>query len=297
MKKLNPMSLNIIRKEVLGINARNLDFVYALNDRKLFKNVNDKLITKTIMKKSGIPFPETIIVFRNHRELKSLEEQLVNLDNFVIKPSSGSGGKGILPIRKKGNTLKNTKGSTVSFDAIEEHISDIISGRFSLERNGDAAMFEELIEADETLASISYKGLPDIRIILMKRVPVMGMLRVPTSSSGGKANLHQGAIGAGIDLKTGRLIAAIHKRKYIGIHPDTGNSFEGIQIPNWREIIKLSIMAATAVKLGYVGVDIVIDKDKGPLVLEVNARPGLDIQLACKTGLKSILYKKRSSYE
>jgi glutathione synthase/RimK-type ligase-like ATP-grasp enzyme len=37
--------------------------------------------------------------------------------------------------------------------------------------------------------------------------------------------------------------------------------------------------------LGYLGVDLMIDEDKGPLMLEVNARPGLAIQLANGIGL------------
>ena len=37
--------------------------------------------------------------------------------------------------------------------------------------------------------------------------------------------------------------------------------------------------------LGYLGVDIVLDKHKGPLLLELNARPGLAIQVANNAGL------------
>ena len=37
--------------------------------------------------------------------------------------------------------------------------------------------------------------------------------------------------------------------------------------------------------LGYQGVDIVLDKDMGPLILELNARPGLNIQIANRAGL------------
>jgi len=37
--------------------------------------------------------------------------------------------------------------------------------------------------------------------------------------------------------------------------------------------------------LGYLGVDLVIDRDHGPLLLELNARPGLAIQLANHSGL------------
>jgi len=37
--------------------------------------------------------------------------------------------------------------------------------------------------------------------------------------------------------------------------------------------------------LGYQGVDLVLDKNKGPLILELNARPGLNIQVANRAGL------------
>ena len=38
-------------------------------------------------------------------------------------------------------------------------------------------------------------------------------------------------------------------------------------------------------KLGYIGVDFVVDPILGPLILELNARPGLNIQLANREGL------------
>ncbi|HBZ98517.1 MAG TPA: alpha-L-glutamate ligase-like protein, partial [Pseudomonas sp.] len=40
--------------------------------------------------------------------------------------------------------------------------------------------------------------VPDIRIIVLMGYPIMAMLRLPTRQSGGKANLHQGAIGVGV---------------------------------------------------------------------------------------------------
>ena len=39
--------------------------------------------------------------------------------------------------------------------------------------------------------------------------------------------------------------------------------------------------------LGYLRVDMVIDNDRGPLILEMNARPGLSIQIANCTGLSN----------
>jgi hypothetical protein len=37
--------------------------------------------------------------------------------------------------------------------------------------------------------------------------------------------------------------------------------------------------------LGYPGVDLVIDEELGPLVMEVNARPGLQVQNITGIGL------------
>jgi hypothetical protein len=37
--------------------------------------------------------------------------------------------------------------------------------------------------------------------------------------------------------------------------------------------------------LGYMGTDMVLDKEEGPMVLELNARPGLAIQIANGAGL------------
>jgi glutathione synthase/RimK-type ligase-like ATP-grasp enzyme len=47
------------------------------------------------------------------------------------------------------------------------------------------------------------------------------------------------------------------------------------------------------VELGYLGVDIVLTPDKGPILLELNARPGLGIQIANLAGLVPRLEKIR----
>lgn len=38
-------------------------------------------------------------------------------------------------------------------------------------------------------------------------------------------------------------------------------------------------------EFGYLGVDIVLDQEKGRLLLEINARPGISIQIANQAGL------------
>jgi alpha-L-glutamate ligase-like protein len=112
------------------------------------------------------------------------------------------------------------------------------------------------------------------------------MLRLPTRASAGRANLHQGGIGAGVDLGTGRTHHAVLHNRFVEAHPDTGASVIGRQTPCWREVLAMSRQVAAVVGLGYIGVDIVIDAKRGPMLLEANARPGLAIQIANARGLR-----------
>ena len=138
---------------------------------------------------------------------------------------------------------------------------------------------------DQIFKSISYEGVPDIRIIVLMGYPVMAMLRLPTRQSGGKANLHQGAIGVGVDLATGVTLRGTWLNNKISKHPDTTNAVDGVQLPNWDGFMKLAAGCYELCGLGYIGVDMVLDQDKGPLILELNARPGLNIQIANDCGL------------
>jgi alpha-L-glutamate ligase-like protein len=141
------------------------------------------------------------------------------------------------------------------------------------------------VKFDPLFAEVSYQGVPDIRVIVYRGYPVMSMVRLPTRTSDGKANLHQGAVGAGIDLSTGRTLRGVLGNDVVDEHPDTGALISGLYIPKWDFILQSSARCSEVTGLGYVGVDMVIDKDLGPLILEMNARPGLNIQIANGCGL------------
>jgi len=281
------------RNSVLGVNARNLDFVYRLNPRRNFPNVDDKLKTKSLLKAHSIPVPDTLAVFEGHRDLRNLEAFIPPEGGFALKPARGAGGRGILIVRhgEKGQLSTTTSKGEVplSIEDLREHIELILSGVFSLEAPGDRAFLEELLEAEAALSALAYKGLPDLRVIVCKRKPVMAMLRVPIKASRGKANLHQGGLGIGVDLATGQTTGGVLGERLLERHPDTGQLLRGIRIPEWGRILELSTRAACSTGLEYVGVDLTVDVRKGPLVIEVNARPGLSIQLANACGLLSRL--------
>ena len=273
---------------MLGMNCRNVRYISRYNERRLYPLVDNKLETKLLAAKHNVAVPELIHVVTTPHEVESAYEKLKSLDQFVVKPANGSGGKGILVIIGKNSDglLLRSSGETVSWDEIRRHMSNVVSGLFSLGGRTDKAIVEDLVQIDPVFEDVSYKGVPDIRLILFHGYPVMGMLRLATQSSDGKANLHQGAIGVGLDIRTGKSIAAVQHNQLILEHPDTGNELTSLQVPNWRQLLLLASRCYDMTGLGYLGADIVLDRNRGPLLLELNARPGLTIQVTNQAGLK-----------
>lgn len=270
----------------MGINQRNAEFLLPYNPRRLYPLVDDKLQTKRLAEEAGINVPELYGVVEIERQVRDLPVLLANRREFVIKPSLGSGGKGIVVITgRTKNGYRKANGVLLNEQELQHHVSNILSGMYSLGGQPDKALIEYRVQFDRVFEAISYLGVPDVRIIVFLGVPVMAMVRLPTRASDGKANLHQGAIGAGIDIASGRTLTAVSYNNVIEEHPDTGNSVRDIAIPHWARLLELASGCYELTKLGYQGVDFVLDRDRGPLMLELNARPGLNIQIANHAGL------------
>lgn len=275
------------KKGVLAINQRNAEFTLAYNPRSLYPLVDDKLRTKQLALENGIAVPELYGVIEVEGQVRQIPQIIFDHDDFVIKPAHGSGGEGILVIsgRAANGRYRKADGTMLFQYEIDHHVFNTLSGLYSLGGQPDRVLIEYRVLFDPVFEAISYQGVPDVRIIVFLGVPVMSMVRLPTRMSDGKANLHQGAVGAGIDIATGRTLTAVWRDEVVVEHPDTGNSVSGVQIPNWDELMEIAAKCFELTGLGYQGVDIVLDKDKGPLVLELNARPGLNIQIANNSGL------------
>lgn len=272
---------------IVGINARNAQYILPNNDRENYPAVDDKLLTKEIAKAAGLAVPELYDVIRNNHEIKRLGDRIAGLEDFVIKPAQGAGGDGILVVvDRSGDRYRLASGEILTLDEMSYHVHMILAGVYSLGGQPDKALIEYRVQFDPLFEKISYQGVPDIRIITYLGVPAMAMVRLPTRQSGGKANLHQGAIGAGIDMGTGETLTAVWNSRVVSEHPDTGNPVSGLIIPNWDEMMLLAAKSQQLTKLCYQGIDIVLDRDLGPLILEMNARPGLAIQIANQAGLK-----------
>jgi alpha-L-glutamate ligase-like protein len=281
---ISPAALH--RHGILGMNQRNVAYVARYNPRDRYPLVDDKLQTKLVAQKADVPAPALLTQIRTQHEIEAIEPVLQGYDEFVIKPAQGSGGKGILVIvgRENGKLIKSS-GAWITTADVKRHLSNILSGLYSLGGRPDVAIVETLIHVDPVFAELSHEGVPDIRLIVFRGFPVMGMLRLATHASDGKANLHQGAVGVGLDIGTGRGIKAVQYNRPIDRHPDTGAHFTDIQVPHWRRLLTLAARCYDVTGLGYLGADLVLDADHGPMLLELNARPGLTIQIANVQGL------------
>jgi alpha-L-glutamate ligase-like protein len=277
---------------LLGISERNAEYILKYNQRKFYPRVDDKLITKTMAIQHGLPVPELYAVIHEEHEIDELHEKIKNRDSFVVKPAHGSGGDGILIITgRRGDKYRRSNGTLMSHEDFNHHLSNALSGLFSLGGQNDHVLVEYCVQFDPIFDHVSYRGVPDVRIITFKGFPVMAMIRLPTRMSDGKANLHQGAIGVGIDIPTGVTCRGVWGNEPVKEHPDTDQTIIGLQIPRWDELLMIAAKSSDMSQLGYVGVDIVLDKFLGPLVLELNARPGLNIQIANGNGLLHRLQK------
>lgn len=274
--------------DVLGMNRRNLDYVYPYNARCHFPIANDKLLCKETLQRVGVPVPQTYFTYRYFFELATLEGDLLQLNEFVIKPAQGSAGNGIVVIvGREGNEWIGISGKRYGLSALRRHLSDIIFGVFSFD-NADTAIIEQRIIQHEDINRLYDGGLADVRVILFKERPVLAMCRLPTDASDGKANLHQGAIGLGLDLNSGFTTHAFRQGMPLSHHPDSHKALEGVAIPHWQSLMEYAQKAARAVPLKYLGVDVALAQE-GPVMLEINARPGLEIQNANRQPLRDLL--------
>jgi alpha-L-glutamate ligase-like protein len=271
---------------VVGINRRNAQYMLPFNPRRRYPLVDDKLLTKQLAARAGIAVPELYGVVEIQRQVRNLPALLAAHRDFVVKPARGSQGDGIVVVVERARARYRAADGTLLDDHdLCFHVSNILSGIYSLGGQADKALIEYRVNFDPIFEAITYRGVPDIRIIVFLGVPVMAMVRLPTRLSGGKANLHQGAIGTGVDMADGTTLTAVLHNDIVVEHPDTGNPVSGIRISHWEKMLELAARSYELTGLGYQGIDIVLDRDKGPLLLELNARPGLAIQIANQAGL------------
>jgi alpha-L-glutamate ligase-like protein len=271
---------------VLGMNRRNGVYTSRWNRRRHYPSVDDKLETKRLLRDAGIATAPVLAVARAHSEVRAMLRELDSYSSFVVKPARGAMGNGILVVLERdGDWFLRTGGQWIDRRALSYHSASIISGGYALGGQQDVAFAEERLQVHPAMRAISAEGVPDVRVVVYRGVPVMSMTRLPTRRARGRANLHQGAVGAGIELDSGVTNFAVCSGRAVDVHPDTQQAVLARAIPEWERVLEIAVRASDQTQLGYVGADVVVDAEHGPLVLELNARPGLAIQIANRAGL------------
>jgi alpha-L-glutamate ligase-like protein len=277
--------------DILGMNARNRLYV-PLNPKFSKSICHSKYATKVLLLNEGIPTPDVYGILTSQEEVNEVNwDQLIK--DFVIKPTNGHAGKGVIAFRKKvRDEWIDVVGRHWSEEELRIHCLDILEGQYSSHGASPKVIIEERIIPHPILNKYSYKGTPDLRVVVFNSVPVMAYARLPTKESEGRANQSQGALGVGIDIGTGlTTFAAAHKTQLIRYLPGTKTELRDIQVPFWDKTLLMAVKAARAAKLVYGGIDLFIHQEKGPMVVELNYRPGLSIQVANQAGLRKRLEK------
>lgn len=198
---------------------------------------------------------------------------------FVKKPVVAQKGRGVAPV------------------SIEKH-TDLKALMLQLLEENGPFVAEELIETHDALKAVNPDSVNTVRVETFydgrKAVISNAFFRV------GKAgffvdNGSAGGIIVPIDLTTGRL-AAVGKDKTnvsYSVHPDTGIVFEGYQIPNWKQLQKLSCkLAKIHPSVKYVGWDLTLNRRGKWVVVEGNARPGgLGVQRSSGKGTRADFFR------
>lgn len=282
---------------IFGMNRRNRGLILAENTPRALELANDKEGTKRALARERVPVPRTLGLLRHQRDVPALYRELVRLGGpFVVKPVRGSRGRGVeLFNRALPDRVLAMHDRPWTPHEFGYYLCRIVAGEFSATHRVEEALVEERIDPDKDWIVPGLPGAPDLRIIVHRGRPSLAMTRLPTIASEGKANLHRGGVGVGIDIRTGITTHAIFKERPVSHHPDTGESLSGRRVDGFEECLDMAARCFAGVPLGYMGVDIIRDRARGPIVIEVNGRPGLAIQLANRIGLGQVVGRETTS--
>lgn len=209
-------------REILSMNARTL-MVNKENPPEAIRFVDNKQKTKDALEEAGVPVPPTIELVQDRRDLAELDWDGLP-DTWVLKPNMGRQGAGILVAAgRDGDGWRTASGRQLTRKDLTHHMRGALDGEFSpQEITKDWVLFEKQIVPHPALSELVPQGLPDVRLICYGSRPLLAMVRLPTNASDGKANLHQGALGAAVDLESGRVTRVLFKGRRSSSTPTPG---------------------------------------------------------------------------
>lgn len=284
---------NFLKKGVLGMNARNLLYIDVYNQKEKRFFAKDKIAVKKYLGSRDIPIPRTLDIFPPKRGSYTFSDtywEKFEKKGFVIKPNTGSTGTGITVIvdydREKDRWIR-VDGKLLTTNDLSREVVKIWMGMYSNEGKSDTVLIEDRVISHKFIDEVfNPTGLPDIRVVVRNMIPIMAMLRIPTVDSQGKANLDKGAYAIAVDIATGQCLRAYRNGEFV--YKINNYDIRDFVVPFWDDVLYLASKLQKITNIGYLACDFVIT-DSGPIMLEINGRGGLKIQIPNKIGLESRL--------
>ena len=247
---------------------------FPLLKRRRGSPLNDKEKFAQFAAAHGIPCAPTRVVLRGERPVGSLPQQ-----DLFVKKVVGRGGRGAERWDFVNGRFQNMEGLRLS---VEELIDRLVS-----RSRKTPLLVQPRMKPHGELRPITAGALPTVRVLTCldeRQAPevVAAMFRTSIGSNATVDNLHAGGIGALVDLQTGALskssnLGSHARLGWFSCHPDTDAPIEGRILPRWEEAKQLALQAhsqfADRIVVGW---DVAI-LDDGPIIIEGNGNPDLDI--------------------
>lgn len=191
-----------------------------------------------------------------------------NVKRVIYKPNAGHRGYGI-----------------EAFDLTENNVREV----YDILASYPIGVVEEFIVQHPSMSKLSPASVNSLRFVTVSSnsTPVTpdgkyadiaySIVRIGRGDSI-VDNLHSGGMVANVDIETGKLATNGADRNgcMFECHPETDTPIKGFDIPYFKEAYDMVISAIETRKVeGYLGWDIAIGEN-GPMLLEVNDRPGSD---------------------
>jgi hypothetical protein len=259
----------------------------ASDGRVLF----DKRLFDSWCREHDLPTVPTLMEFENgHAVDAAVADGSLPAVDLFSKPSDSTGGHGAARWMYDGDGGYVGGGGRVwqPADLLEElaRMSRTLPARYGMQSS--RILLQQCLRNHRALLPLTPGGLCTVRLQTY-RWPggepelLFAAYKMPVGDAPAD-NFHFGGIVAPVDVTTGRLGPAIHRRGklIVGIerHTDTGTRIEGHQIPLWEDTKQLVLRAHAAVpRIAAVGWDVAV-LDDGPVLVEGNSLPNPDIAQA-----------------
>lgn len=243
-------------------------YMTRIRNKKLISLLNDPEYTHIFGNKNEFDARFKDYLHRDFLDLGTCSEEdfasfVENKEVIFAKPNVGESGKGI-------QRLVKTDYSTVH--ELYQYVMD---------PKNNFGVVEELIVQHPDLNVLYPHSINSYRIVtLVANGEAHCVYAVSKCGNEGKFvdNMENSGLCCPIDQETGKICGCAHTSALINydVHPYTGVTLEGFQLPYVKEAIELAKKAALEVpQVKYVGWDVCITPT-GPGIIEGNVYPGYD---------------------